>query len=106
MLLLLNHIGKLSGLMNAIFMPVIFYICWEMNKNFTFKKNTISSCGTTKESGKLFNFSLTFAGILQTIFAFTIIYNFSLLNNFLVSVPPIVAVYLRYIRNCANGSQI
>jgi hypothetical protein len=87
----LNLLGELSGLMNAVFMPVAFYICWRMNEGFRLVDNTISSCGAGKKSGRLFNLSLTMAGVLQTAFVATILYDFSLLGNLWLSVPPIVA---------------
>lgn len=56
------------GILNAIFIPLSFYKCIRLNKNFEYKKHTLSHCGSTIYSGTFFNISLMFIGIIQAAF--------------------------------------
>ena len=85
------EILQYSGLIGAILVPILFTICWRRNKNYKFSKQTLCSCGGTKESGKLFVFSLTLFGIFQGLFVIGILYKFSLFDNLWVSVLPVTA---------------
>jgi len=76
----LNLIMRLSGLINAIFIPLFLYICWTLNKNFKFKEDTLSFFGIAKKTQKLFNFSFVIVDILQLIFIITLINELSIPN--------------------------
>jgi hypothetical protein len=86
---------KFSGLLNSIFIPILFLISWKKNK-FDLRLNTLSDCGSSKNSSKLFNFSLIFFGIFQTLFTF-IIFNKYLMKKYILLSPPIFAGLFMFI---------
>lgn len=81
---------SLTGLISAIVVPIMLYVSWKRNR-FNIRRNTLSDCGSIKNSAGLFNLTLAVFGVLQVAFAYALTVRFIGSGALMVLAPPIFA---------------
>ena len=95
------QLSKYAGLLSTIIVPILFYIGWRKNK-FKLIQNTLSDCGASKKTARLFSLTLILFSILEVIFSFSIITSLLPNNLFWLIYPPAIACLFFFIPSIFN----